>query len=149
MIEIKGVTKIYNSKKKHNCKSLDNIDLNLPNHGLVFVIGKSGSGKSTLLKLIGGLDGLTSGQIIVDDNDISLLKEHQFSNYRNNHVGFIFQDYHLIDDLTVYENIKLTINLWGVEETGQVKEALEKVGLSGYENRFLTNYQVEKDKELR
>ena len=111
MIEINAVSKIYNSKKKHNCKSLDNIDLNLPNHGLVFVIGKSGSGKSTLLKLIGGLDSLTSGQIIVDGNDISLLKEHQFSNYRNNHVGFIFQDYHLIDDLTVYENIKLTINL--------------------------------------
>ena len=52
MIEINAVSKIYNSKKKHNCKSLDNIDLNLPNHGLVFVIGKSGSGKSTLLKLI-------------------------------------------------------------------------------------------------
>ena len=59
MIKIENLTKIYKSKKKNNCKALDNVTLTLPNSGLVFVLGKSGSGKSTLLNLIGGLDNIT------------------------------------------------------------------------------------------
>ena len=98
MIEIKNVSKIYKSKKKNNTKALDNVSLVLPNNGLVFVIGKSGSGKSTLLNLIGGLDNITSGNIIVDGNDITNFKENQFANNRNNHIGFIYQDYHLLDE---------------------------------------------------
>ena len=111
MIEIKNITKVYKSKKKSNHKALDCINLTLPNNGLVFVIGKSGSGKSTLLNLLGGLDNITNGSIIVDGNDITKFNERDLSNYRNNHIGFIFQDYHLLDELTVYENIVLSLNL--------------------------------------
>lgn len=71
-------------------------NLTLPNNGLVFVIGKSGSGKSTLLNLLGGLDNITNGSIIFDGNDITKFNERDLSNYRNNHIGFIFQDYHLL-----------------------------------------------------
>ena len=136
MIHINNLTKIYKSKKKIQHKALDNINLTLPNHGLVFVIGKSGSGKSTLLNLLGGLDNITSGNIIIDGNDITKFNERELSNYRNNHIGFIFQDYHLLDELTVHENIVLSLKLNRIEDNDKVKEALEKVGLSGYENRY-------------
>lgn len=136
MIKISNVTKIYKSKKKGRHKALDNISFNLPNKGIVFVLGKSGSGKSTFLNLLGGLDSITSGTIVVDGNNISTLRESEFANYRNTHIGFIFQDYHLVDELTVYENIVLSLNLRREEDKGDVLKALNKVGLSGYENRF-------------
>lgn len=138
MIEIKKIIKIYKSKKKNNHKALDNINLTLPDNGLVFIIGKSGSGKSTLLNLLGGLDNTTSGSIFVDGNEITKYKENELANYRNNHIGFIFQDYHLLDELTVYENIVLSLNLNKLEDNGLVFKALEKVGLEGYENRYPT-----------
>ena len=107
MIYLKNISKTYISKKKLVCNALENINLILPNSGLVFVIGKSGAGKSTLLNLIGGLDKCSSGEIFVNGNKISDFNERQMSNYRSSQVGFIFQDYHLIDELTIYENILL------------------------------------------
>lgn len=136
MIELNNITKVYKSKKKNSHKAINEINLFLPDNGLVFIIGKSGSGKSTLLNLIGGLDSITSGNIIVDGNDITEFNENELANYRNNHIGFIFQDYHLLDELTVYENIRLSLNLVKREDDGQVAQALAKVGLSGYENRY-------------
>ena len=136
MIKLQNVTKIYQSKKENTHKALDDINLILPNTGLVFVIGKSGSGKSTLLNLIGGLDNITSGKIIVDGNDIAGFSENELASYRNNYMGFVFQDYHLLDELTVYENIVLSLNLNRIDDDNLVNGALEKVGLSGYENRY-------------
>ena len=75
MIKIENLTKIYKSKKRKKVKALDNINLTLPNNGLVFVLGKSGSGKSTLLNLIGGLDNITEGLVTVDGNVISSFSE--------------------------------------------------------------------------
>ncbi len=138
MIKITALNKKYKTKKRKECHALNNINLTLPNRGLVFVLGKSGSGKSTLLNLIGGLDSITSGRIEVDGNDLSTFKEKDFCNYRNTHVGFIFQDYHLIDELTVYENIVLSLNLRRIEDKELVKAALEKVDLAGYEDRYPT-----------
>ena len=138
MIKIEKLTKIYNSKKRKKVKALDNINLTLPNNGLVFVLGKSGSGKSTLLNLIGGLDSITEGSIIVDGNDISNFSESKFCDYRNTHIGFIFQDYHLIDELTVYDNIVLSLNLRRIEDKEDVLNALKKVDLEDYENRYPT-----------
>ena len=136
MIYLKNISKTYISKKKLVCNALENINLILPNSGLVFVIGKSGAGKSTLLNLIGGLDKCSSGEIFVNGNKISDFNERQMSNYRSSQVGFIFQDYHLIDELTIYENILLSINLIKEEDNGQIKDALEKVELRGFENKY-------------
>lgn len=136
MIQITNLNKTYNSKKKKECEALKCINLNIQDKGLVFILGKSGSGKSTLLNLIGGLDNITSGSIIVDGNDLSKFKEKDFCRYRNNHVGFIFQDYHLIEELSVYENIALSLNLVKEEDKGKISEALARVELSGYETRF-------------
>ena len=136
MIKISSLYKIYHSKKRKKCCALNNVNLTLPDAGLVFVLGKSGSGKSTLLNLIGGLDKITSGKIEVDGNDISHISERKMCNYRNSHVGFIFQDYHLIEELTVYENIALSLDLRRMEDRDRVSGALTRVGLSGYENRY-------------
>lgn len=136
MIVIKELNKVYKSRKNKKCHALKDINLTLPDTGLVFVLGKSGSGKSTLLNLIGGLDNITSGEIFVDGNDLSHFNEKEFCNYRNTHIGFIFQDYHLLDELTVFDNIMLSLNLNGEEDKEKVLLALEKVGLSGYEDRF-------------
>ena len=136
MIEISNLTKIYRAKKRKNHCALKNINLTLPDKGLIFVLGKSGSGKSTLLNLIGGLDNITSGKIVVDGNDLSGFSEGDFCNYRNSHIGFIFQDYHLIEELTVYDNILLLLNLSGEKDGEKVKSALAKVDLAGYEDRY-------------
>ena len=138
MIKISHLNKIYKSKKRRKCHALNDINLTLPDTGLVFVLGKSGSGKSTLLNLIGGLDSISSGSISVDGNDLADFKERDFCNYRNTHIGFIFQDYHLIDELTVYENIVLSLNLRQIEDRDKVKAALAKVDLAGYEDRYPT-----------
>ncbi len=136
MIEISHLNKIYKSKKRKKCHALKDIHLTLPDNGLVFVLGKSGSGKSTLLNLIGGLDNITSGRITVDGNDLSKFGERKFCNYRNTHIGFIFQDYHLIDELTVYDNIALSLNLRRIKDKEAVSKALERVDLAGYEDRY-------------
>lgn len=138
MIKIERLNKIYTSRKRKNHQALKDINLTLPDHGLVFVLGKSGSGKSTLLNLIGGLDSISSGKITVDGNDISTFDTKSYADYRNTYIGFIFQDYHLIDELTVYENIKISLDLHNVKSKNKISEALKKVGLEGYESRFPT-----------
>ena len=136
MIKISHLTKVYRSKRKKKSTALADISLTLPNAGMVFILGKSGSGKSTLLNVLGGLDKATSGEIDVGGNIISRFNEAYLVNYRNSHVGFIFQDYHLIDELTVYENIRLALSLLHKDQHEAILDALDKVGLAGYENRF-------------
>ena len=138
MIKITSLNKTYKSKKRRKCHALNDICLTLPDSGLIFVLGKSGSGKSTLLNLIGGLDSVSSGSIQVDGNDLARFKEKDFCNYRNSHIGFIFQDYHLIDELTVYENIRLSLDLENKAEDHLIGEALARVDLAGYEERYPT-----------
>ena len=85
MISFKNVNKEYKSKKGQVTKALNNININLSNKGLVFIIGKSGSGKSTLLNILGGLDSKTSGKIYIDNKDIDSFKEKDYDSYRNNY----------------------------------------------------------------
>lgn len=136
MIQITSLNKFYKSRRRQMHHALKDINLTLPDRGLVFVLGKSGSGKSTFLNLIGGLDSATSGQILVDGNDISRLSEAEFVDYRNSCIGFIFQDHHLIDDLTLEQNIRLVLDLRRIQPDGLVSQALAQVGLAGYENRY-------------
>ena len=140
MIEVKNVTKVYKSKKKSQCVALDRISFKLPDTGLVFIVGKSGSGKSTLLNIIGGLDSATSGEINVFGNKIHDFGESGLYSYRSGMVGFIFQDFHLIDSLTVKENILLSLKLIGDEDVklydDKVSNILRDVDLDGYEDRY-------------
>ncbi|MBR2303010.1 MAG: ATP-binding cassette domain-containing protein [Clostridia bacterium] len=136
MIKVTNLTKIYKSKGSFDCKALDDVSFVLDDKGFVFVIGKSGSGKSTLLNMLGALDNVTSGDVIVDGNSLSSLKNSQFDDYRNNNIGFIFQDFHLIDSLTVRRNVELSLDLQNRTDKGEVDDALKKVGLNGYADRY-------------
>ena len=91
MVKVNNLTKVYKSKNKNNCVALNDISFELPDKGLIFVVGKSGSGKSTLLNLLGGLDKETSGDIFVNGNEISKYSENKLYSYRTSMVGFIFQ----------------------------------------------------------
>ena len=136
MLEVKNLTKIFKSKKNENCIALDNISFTLPDTGFIFITGKSGSGKSTLLSLIGALDNISSGHILLNGVSIENLSNLELSNYRNHHVGFIFQDYHLLDELTISENINLSLKLQNTKNNNKVKDVLKKVDLKNYYNRY-------------
>ena len=132
MLEFKNVTKIYSPKKGTKKVALDNISFLLPTNGLIFLLGKSGSGKTTLLNLLGTLDKPTNGDIIVNDKNISNFKEKELTSYRSTHIGFIFQEFNLLEDLNIYDNIDISLNLKKIKST---KEMLDKyldiVGLNG------------------
>lgn len=136
MIEIKNLTKVFKEKKKIKCVALNNISFTLPDKGMVFITGKSGSGKSTLLNMIARFDDVTNGEIIIDGNNITKLKIKELNKYHGTYLGFVFQDYHLIEELTVYQNIALSLDIIGKNDNGIISETLKQVGLEGYENRY-------------
>ena len=136
MIIVKNLTKVYKSKKAKICVALNNVSFSLPSKGLVFVVGKSGSGKSTMLNLLGGLDSLTSGEINVFGNQLNEYSESELYSFRSNIVGFVFQDFHLLDDLTVADNVRLSLKLMAADDDERVEKALESVELLEYKDRY-------------
>jgi putative ABC transport system ATP-binding protein len=116
--------------------ALDNVNLRVHEGELLAVYGPSGSGKTTLLFLLGGFDKPTSGRIILDGIEISNMDEHRLSKIRRSTVGFVFQNYNLVEELTVLENVKLTMMFEGKTEEDmreRTRELLGKVGLVGKE----------------
>jgi putative ABC transport system ATP-binding protein len=109
MIELKNVTKIYEINKNNKIIALENINLKIDEGELVVLKGSSGSGKSTILSLIAALSKPTSGEVIVDNKQISKLPDNFASMYRRDNIGFIFQKYNLIPTLSVKENIILPL----------------------------------------
>ena len=135
MIEIKGISKTYKAKKSVDTRALININLNINDKGLVFIVGKSGSGKSTLLNLLGGLDSPDKGKIIVDGKDICTFKNKDLDAYRNSYVGFIFQDFNTLEEFNVFDNIKIALKLQNIDDDKRVEDVLKKVDLAGLGNR--------------
>lgn len=134
-MRIEHLTKIYKSKGT-NGVGLDDVSFTLPDTGMVFIVGKSGSGKSTLLNMLGGLDEITSGDIIIGDKRFSEFSNTDFDNYRNSHLGFVFQDFCLINELTVADNIRLALDFQGDKhEDALIADILEKVDLTEFANR--------------
>lgn len=138
MIELKNLTKIYrsNNKKKAKVKAINDVSLMFPSKGLIFIVGKSGSGKSTLLNMIGTLDDISSGDIVVDGHEFSKMKEKDFQEYRSSYLGFIFQDFLLLEEFTVYENVELALNISSESNHKQIMDILTKVGLKDMETKF-------------
>ena len=133
MLEIRELTKIYRPKRGVPVTALDHVSLRLPSHGMVFLLGKSGSGKSTLLNLLGGLDRADSGEILIRGASAENFRQEHFDSYRNTYVGFIFQEYNILDEFTVGANIALAIELQGRRATDeQIAQILHEVDLDGY-----------------
>ena len=132
-IELKNVKKTYIvGEQKFN--ALDGIDLKINQGEFVVVLGPSGAGKSTLLNLLGGMDKVTSGSIIIGENDIAKYNDKQLTRYRANDVGFIFQFYNIMPTLTVDENVNLIKDV--TNTTKDSKEVLKSVGLLKHADKF-------------
>ena len=130
MLKLTNVSKTYVTKSKQKVDALKGVSFELADTGMVFVLGKSGSGKSTLLNLLGGLDKPTSGEIVVDSVSTKDFKQADFDSYRNGYVGFVFQEYNLLDDFNVEENVALALQLAKGNDIHQkVVNALEQVEL--------------------
>ena len=131
VIEIKDLVKIFRDSAQE-VRAVDSVTLNISEGEFTAIVGPSGSGKTTLLNLIGGLDTPTSGTILVDGKDISLLKEREMTAFRLHHIGFVFQAYNLIPVLTAKENVSFVMELQGrkrAEIDKRAIELLEAVGL--------------------
>ncbi len=128
------------SKTFKNTSALKNISINFPNKGLVFITGKSGCGKSTLLNIIGGLEKYDTGTITIDGKSTTNFKQQDFDFYRNTYIGFVFQDFNLIENLTVFDNVKIALNLQGISDEKSIKlteNALKQVELIDKKNSLV------------
>ena len=133
LIEFKNVKKTYEvGEKKFN--ALDGVDFKISKGEFVVILGPSGAGKSTLLNLLGGMDSVTSGSIIVGGEDISKYSDVELTKYRAENVGFIFQFYNILPTLTVLENVEIVKDI--VKNTKNAKEVLKDVGLSKHMTKF-------------
>lgn len=133
LIEFKNVKKSYSvGDKKFN--ALDGVDFTIKKGEFVVILGPSGAGKSTLLNLLGGMDNLTSGKIVVDGKTISDYTDKELTKYRAEDVGFIFQFYNILPTLTVLENVELVNDI--VKKPKSAKQILKEVGLEKHANKF-------------
>ena len=131
LVDIRDICKVYNPGE-NEVRALDHVDLQIHENEFVAIIGQSGSGKSTLMNMLGCLDVPTSGTYMLHDKDVSHMSDNELSDIRNQEIGFIFQGFNLIANLTALENVELPLIYRGVsrkERTRLSETALEKVGL--------------------
>ena len=132
-IEFQDVKKIYKTGDVE-VHALDGTDFSIEKGELCVILGQSGAGKTTLLNILGGMDTLTSGTVLLDGQEISAFREKELANYRRSDVGFVFQFYDLIPNLTAIENVEMASQL--VKDPMDPEEILEDVGLSDRKKNF-------------
>ena len=136
MLIIKNLKKTYKTKGGVEVHALDDVSVTFPENGMVFLLGKSGSGKSTLLNMIGGLDRVDSGEIIVKGKNSKTFSGADYDSYRNTYIGFIFQEYNILNEFNVEQNISLALQLQGKpNDKTAVDEILKQVDLEGLGKR--------------
>lgn len=133
IIQVKQVSKTIQMNNQI-IKAVDNVSFSIDKGELVVILGASGAGKTTLLNLLGGMDSPTAGEIIIDQKDISQFNAKQLTLYRREQVGFVFQFYNLISNLTALENVEFASSY--VNNSLDAKEVLNKVGLNERHNNF-------------
>lgn len=137
MIQLINVNKYYYSGNE-KIHAVRNLTVTFPDTGLSFILGPSGSGKSTLLNLLGALDTPDDGLILIEDRDLSSFTKRERTNYLNSYLGFVFQEYNILKDLSLKENISLPLEIqrWGHKKRiARIKEIINDVELSGFEKR--------------
>lgn len=132
-IEFKEVNKIY-GEKENEIHALVNTCFQIEKSELVIILGPSGAGKTTALNILGGMDNATTGEVIIDGNNITHYNKKQLTRYRRNDIGFVFQFYNLIQNLTALENVELAIEI--CKDHFDPKEILKSVGLENRMNNF-------------
>lgn len=133
MLQVKNLTKTFQSDGS-KVTAVDGVSFTVNDGEFASIVGKSGSGKSTLLSLLGALDSPTSGSIVVGKNDITKLHDMELTNYRRQKIGFVFQNYNLIPNLSAVENVMLPMEFNGVRKSERklrAEELLERVGITG------------------
>lgn len=132
-IELKEISKVY-GQKDTRIVALQQVSFSLEKTELVVILGASGAGKSTLLNILGGMDLATSGSYIINGKDVTQLKDKELAQFRRNHIGFVFQFYNLMPNLTALENVRLSID--HLKDVEDPKHILEMVGLAHRMNNF-------------
>lgn len=132
-IEFKDVTKQYKMGEVI-INALNNTNFEIEKGELVVIVGPSGAGKTTTLNILGGMDTVTSGKVLVDNKEITKLTDKQLVTYRRNDIGFVFQFYNLVQNLTAKENVELATQL--CSDALNVDEILDKVGLTDRKDNF-------------
>ena len=132
-IEFKNVSKIYKMGEVE-IRALDDISFSIEKSEFVVVLGNSGAGKTTILNLLGGMDKVSSGQIIVDGNDIANISDKELTDYRRYDIGFVFQFYNLVQNLTAWENVELATQI--AKDPLKSRDVLEMVGLGSRMDNF-------------
>ena len=139
MIRIDKLNKYYNKGRRNQIHVINNTSIELPDKGLVALLGPSGCGKTTLLNAIGGLDKVNKGNIYINDKRITRRCTGKIDNIRNLNVGYIFQDYKLIDNMTVFDNVSMVLKMIGIKDKEEIKKRvdyiLERVGIYRYRHR--------------
>lgn len=138
VLEVANVEKYYGNKGNLT-KALDKISFQVEEGEFVGIMGASGSGKTTLLNCLSTIDRITSGKIVVDDVDITRLKGNHLNRFRREELGFIFQDFYLLDTLTAYENIALALTIQRVKPgkiEKDVKKVAEQLGITAVLNKY-------------
>lgn len=139
MIRLDHINKYYNKGKMNEIHVINNTSLKFPEKGLIAITGPSGCGKTTLLNIIGGLDKFDSGEITFNSRKIHKYKANEIDVLRNHNIGYIFQNYNLIEDKTVYENIEVSLQMAGLNDSEKIEErinyVLSAVGMYNYRRR--------------
>ena len=130
----KNISKIYNQNSDNEVKALDDVSFEIPQGQLVVILGASGAGKSTMLNILGGMDIATIGNYFVAGQDITKLNDKQLGKFRRTEVGFVFQFYNLMPNLTALENIRLAESI--AKNPLKSEDVIDMVGLKGREKNF-------------
>ncbi|KGJ49637.1 multidrug ABC transporter ATP-binding protein [Clostridium sp. NCR] len=138
ILEVKNIEKYYGNKDTIN-KAIDNISFSVSEGEFIGIMGPSGSGKTTLLNCISTIDNVSSGSVIINDQDITKLKTRKLDKFRQTELGFIFQDFNLLDTLTAYENIALALTIKG-EKTANIDSKVKEVAKYLEINNILDKY---------
>jgi len=140
MVKLEQVNKYFNKRKKNEIHVINNTSLEMESAGLVALLGPSGCGKTTLLNAIGGLDKVNKGNIFVNGEKITGRRAGKIDQIRNLNIGYIFQDYNLVDNMTVFDNVAIALKMVGVKDRAEIEEkvnyVLQKVGMYRYRNRY-------------
>ncbi len=139
MITLKHIDKKYHPNKRNENHVLKDISITFPEKGMVMLLGKSGSGKTTLLNIIGGLDSAQKGEVQINDANLTSYNFKHWDEVRNRHIGYIFQNFYLMPNDTVYDNIKIALKMVGLTEEHEIEkrinEVLKLVGMPQYKFR--------------